>query len=377
MTSVLFVDWTCPSPYSDRTVREAALGGTEATATRIAEALGARVMQHNRTQADGRYVPPLREPGVEHVVVLRDPRPMRDIRDRFPGARLYLWLHDLVRPGSKRGRRIAAAASMLNELGVQVVCVSDFQRRDVETVLREAGQLGVDVRTIYNPIDDGLKPDGSPVDQTKLVFFSSPNKGLAYTLDAFEALRRQIPDMRLCVGNPGYKNRQLRQVNGVEWLGALPHARILDEVRTALCVFYPNFVLHETFGLVLAEANSVGTPVITHDCGAAREVLGDARQVLPIIPAQRLHERLSHFVPSSLYPHLTRWSTSRGAFAPYTERVMEWKAGARPQTRPDARFRLSTVANQWRAMFAGQPSFSSGSSSCSASSESSPAPRGR
>jgi glycosyltransferase involved in cell wall biosynthesis len=258
---------------------------------------------------------------------------------------------------------MAAAASMLNELGVQVVCVSDFQRRGVEAVLREAGQLGVDVRTIYNPIDDALKPDGSPVDQTKLVFFSSPNKGLAYTLDAFEALRRQMPEMRLCVGNPGYKNRRLRNVAGVEWLGALPHARILDEVRTALCVFYPNFVLHETFGLVLAEANAVGTPVITHDCGAASEVLGDARQVLPVTRAQRLHERLKHLVPTAFHDRLTRWSDARGAFLPYLERVAEWKAGARPQTHPDARFRLSTVADQWRAMFAGQPSFSSSSSS--------------
>ena len=30
-------------------------------------------------------------------------------------------------------------------------------------------------------------PDGSPVDERKLVFFSAPNKGLKFTLDAFRA----------------------------------------------------------------------------------------------------------------------------------------------------------------------------------------------
>lgn len=377
MTPVLFVDCTCPTPYSARTVLEAALGGTEATATRVAEALDARVMQHNRSETEGRYIPMTRAKDVEHVVVLRDPRPIRDLRDRFPGAQLYLWLHDLVRPGSKRGRRIAAAASMLNELGVQIVCVSDFQRRGVEAVLREVGQLGVDVRTIYNPIDDGLRPAASNVDPTKLVFFSSPNKGLAYTLDAFEALRARMPEMRLCVGNPGYKNRRVRSVEGVEWIGALPHARILDEVRTALCVFYPNFVLPETFGLVLAEANAVGTPVITHDVGAALEVISDSRQVLPLTGGQRMHERLSHFVPSALHGRLARWSANRGVFAPYIELVMAWKDGARPYTGPDARFGLRYIADQWRAMFAGQPSFSSSSSSSSSSSTSSSGTLGR
>jgi glycosyltransferase involved in cell wall biosynthesis len=352
MSHVLFVDWTCPSPYSARTVREAALGGTEATATRIAEALDARVMQHNRTEADGRYVPPFRDPEVQHVVVLRDPRCMREMHERFPGARLYLWMHDLVRPGSKRGRRIAAAARVLSELDVQVVCVSNFQRSGMEATLREAGFPNVPVRTIYNPIDDTLQPDGSIFDSNKLVFFSSPNKGLAFTLDAFQALRRRMPEMRLHVGNPGYKKLPRSRGEGVTWLGGLPHARILAEVRTALCVFYPNFVLPETFGLVLAEANAVGTPVITHDRGAASEVLNDARQVLPVTDAQRLHDRIARMIPSPARPLLQRWSERRGAFAPYIEHVAAWRNGARPQTGPDARFKLSAIASEWRALFA-------------------------
>ena len=368
LSPFLFVDWTCPSPYASRTVLETALGGTEATVTRIADALDARVMQHNRKEAEGRYVPPASDKNVQHVVLLRDPRCMREMRERFPAAQLYLWMHDLVRPGSKRGRRVAACARTLSELAVRVICVSQFQRNGMVATLREAGYPNVDVQTIYNPIDDALRPDGSEIDSNKLVFFSSPNKGLSYTLDAFQALRSQMPELRLYVGNPGYKKLRRSNFDGVHWLGGLPHAHILSEARTALCVFYPNFVLPETFGLVLAEANAVGTPVITHDCGAASEVLADSRQVLPILTQQRTHERLSRWLPSPARQMLYRWSAKRSTFAPYVERVQAWKCGARPRTTADARFKLSKIANEWRTLFDGAPAHSASDSSSKASS---------
>ena len=160
----------------------------------------------------------------------------------FPQARVYLWLHDQLNPGSKRGRRLASTAALLRELAVTVVCVSDSQRRGVEATLARIG-VGAQVRalTIYNPVADALHPDGTPVDPDKLVFFSSPNKGLDFTLDAFGAVRGALPQLRLLVANPGYKADRAARRAGVEFLGALPQARVHAEVRGALCTFFPNF----------------------------------------------------------------------------------------------------------------------------------------
>jgi len=370
MSPVLFFDPGCPAPYSRRTLEQAALGGTEATVVRIAEALDAQVMQHNRTERDGRYrsgslstgetsLPPGKD--IEHLIILRDPRAVEPLCARFPGARPYLWLHDLVRPGSKRGRRLEAAAGTLARLGVTLVCVSDFQRAQAQGVLERAG-IATRVRTvtIYNPIEDDLMPNGAAVDPDKLVFLSSPNKGLRFALDAFEAVRHALPGMRLCVGSPGYKSFRDAGVrapadakSGIQWLGPLPHARVVTEMRSALCVFYPNFVLPETFGLVFAEANAVGTPVLTHDCGAAAEVLADHEQLLPVPPAARRYERMARLLPRALRPMLAARAERGGLFEPYVERVRAWRS-ARPRPGADPRFRLAAVAERWRALLNGE-----------------------
>ncbi len=351
MASILFFDPRCRKPYSTRTRTEVAMAGTELTVSRVADALNALVMQRYRSVPEGRYLPAATVGGIEHVVLLRDARCLKEMHGRFPNAHLYLWLHDRILPGSKNGRRLAAQASLLRRQSLTVICVSDWQREGAEAVLRRMRGCGhVRACTIYNPIEDSLMPNGAAVDPTKLVFFSSPNKGLTYTLDAFRALRECMPDLRLCVGNPGYKDLPHIDIDGVEWLGALPTAAIQAEVRTALCVVHFNFVLAETFGLVFAESNAVGTPVLTHDYGAAREVISDSRQLLPVLPYQQAYERAARLLPLNWRRASARYGMRLGIFEPYIERIRAWREGERPKTGPDARFKFSAVVGRWRTL---------------------------
>jgi glycosyltransferase involved in cell wall biosynthesis len=351
MSSILFFDPASQQPYDTRTLTAKATGGTESTVTRIADALEAYVMQHARSAAWGRYLPVQRLPGIRHVVLVRDSRALPLVRQLFPGARVSLWLHDQLNPGSKRARRLAATSGLLRDLSVTAVCVSDSQRRGVEATLARIGVgAAVQARTIYNPIDDRLMPDDTPVDERKLVFFSSPNKGLNFSLDAFGALRRAMPDLRLVVANPGYKADRRARRPGVEFLGPPPQARVHEEVRGALCTFFPNFVIPETFGLVFAESHALGTPVLTVDCGAAREVLANPEEVLPLRSAYRIYETMADLLPAALRRAPARLAAGAGLFEAFVARVRAWRAGARPQPLPDARFRLTTVLPQWRAL---------------------------
>jgi glycosyltransferase involved in cell wall biosynthesis len=323
MSSVLFYDSLCQEPYDTRTLRERALGGSEATVVRIADALGAWVIQHNRAEDWQRYRRPQPLSGIASVIVSRDPRALPLLRAQYPQARMYLWLHDRFHPRSKRARWLSAARAVLLEQPVTAVCVSDSQRAGVEATLRALGLAGgVRALTIYNPVDDALIPDGTAVDERKLVFFSSPNKGLAFTLDAFSALRRRAPDMRLIVGNPGYKRQRAAAHAGVQFLGPQPQAHMHAEVRSALCTFCPNFVIPETFGLVFAESHALGTPVLTHDCGAALEVIGDRQQVLPLSAACRFYEAAVGTLPWPWRRAPARLAAAAGLFDVYVERVV-------------------------------------------------------
>jgi glycosyltransferase involved in cell wall biosynthesis len=352
MSSTLFFDPACQQPYDTRTLLHQAMGGTEATVTRVADALDALVVQHNRTEPYGRYRAPEKMSGITSVVINRDSRALPRVRDLYPNARIYLWLHDRLKPGSKRAGWLGSTADLLRELAVTIVCVSDTQRRGVEAALRTMRIEDLRTHTIYNPIDDALAPDGSPVDGSKLVYFSSPNKGLKFALDAFREMRRQMPDLRLVVGNPGYKTRRSILIDGVEYLGPQPQARIHAEVRTALCTFFPNFVIPETFGLVFAESNALGTPVLTHDCGAAVEVIGDRNQILPVTVADRVYEAVLSQMSPGWRAGPARVAASLGLFDAYAERIRAWRTGARPRVGPDPRFRLAGVADQWRALLA-------------------------
>jgi glycosyltransferase involved in cell wall biosynthesis len=349
-SALLFYDPLCQQPYDTRTLQERAMGGTEATLVRVADALGAWVMQHNRTEDWERYRRPQRLPGIGCVIVNRDSRVLPMVREYYPRARVYLWLHDRFRPGSRRARWLASTAPLLREMAITVVCVSDWQRRGVEATLRSIGAADVRALTIYNPVDDALMPDGTPVDENKLVFFSSPNKGLAYTLDAFGELKRAIPELRLVVGNPGYRAAHVAPQTGVEFLGAQPQTRMHATVRGALCTFSPNFVIPETFGLVFAESHALGTPVLTHDCGAAPEIVADPQQLLPLGAACRLYEAAVRALPLPWRRAPARLAAAAGLFDAYVERIRAWRHGSRPRSLPDARFRLSTVSAQWRSL---------------------------
>jgi len=346
---IVFYDPACPTPYSTATLERGGVGGSEACVVRIAHALGARVMQHCRHTIEGNFWPPCVTANAEHVVVLRDARALREARRLFPNARLHLWLHDLVAPGSSRARWLSESRQQLG--GVTLICVSDFLRtRASATVLALGIRDTVDIRTIYNPIDDGLSVDAAPVDDRKLVFMSSPNKGLDYSLTAFRAIARVIPDLRLFVANPGYKDLPRRVIPGVVWLGVLPPARAIAHARSALAVFMPNLLLPETFGLVFAESNAVGTPVLAHDVGAAREVLHASNPVLPVRRRQRAGARLARWMGTRAPRPLSGPAMRMGLFDDYVETLQGWRTGQRPVVDGNPRFRLSAVVAQWRQL---------------------------
>lgn len=304
---ILFIDAVCPDAYDANSLKEGGLGGTESTVIRIAEALSqlqefdVAVLQHNKAVASKPnkvlYDSLLKIDSyrkVHAVVCIRSHFMMPFLRDKFPDATLVLWLHDLMDNNSD----FAISAPILQDVDVKVLGVSDFHKSNIIDCIKSRTDplKSPVVDYIYNPVDDSYVPDDTPRNENKLVFLSSPHKGLKQVLGMFKFVNRTYPKYKLYIANPGYYDLNLEEQPNVEVLGKLPHDEVMRHLRESAFLFYPNtdYRTRETFGLVLAEANAVGTPVIAHHHGAAPEVIDDKKQVFDCMQIKNIVDTITY-----------------------------------------------------------------------------------
>ncbi len=115
-----------------------------------------------------------------------------------------------------------------------------------------------------------------------------PLKGLDVAVEAFGAVQKQLGNARLAiVGGPsgpsGEEERQrirrmveqLGLVNSVRWVGVQPHAMMPHCYQAADVLIVPS--RSESFGLVAAEAQAVGLPVVASNVGGLRHIVVDGR----------------------------------------------------------------------------------------------------
>ncbi len=352
---IVFIDPVCPTPYCADELTQGGIGGTEATVIRVAAGLNAVVAQHCRTDTNKSYIPYSAVSHANHLVILRKPHALLEWHARLPTSKPYLWLHDLISPNSRQARELVETAPTLTKIGARIICVSNFHRTQIAAALDCLPvEFRPHVQTIYNPIADDLQPRERPYDPFKLVFASQPRKGLDIALAAFRHIHTKDDRYRLHVANPGYRDNAMIKQPGVMVLGALPHAVLLDEMSTALCVFYPNFYYPETFGLVFAESNALGVPVLTHPIGAAAEVLSNSAQLLPVNSRLLQARSLSQRTSKSLLRHWILQVGGRRAFANYHRIIREWSDNGRPTVSGKEKFRLSHVTMAWKKLFFGE-----------------------
>jgi glycosyltransferase involved in cell wall biosynthesis len=348
---LVIIDPVTPRPYSHVSLHTQPLGGTEATVIRIAEGLNAIVLQHNRTENEGRYRVAATDVDPTHIVILREPAIALEMAERYPDSQKFLWMHDLCGPGTDRGKKLFAHGTRLAAAGVTLICVSDFHAADARKIFHPFPQsMRPRVARIYNPVDVSDAPnETNPTDRNKLVFFSSPHKGLDYALTVFSYLHSKNKNLRLYIANPGYLANTSSQLQGVVNLGAVSHRVIMEHVSTALCTFYPNYVYPETFGLALAESNALGVPVLTHDIGAASEVLNGEGQFVRIPRIRSLADSIFWRWPS-LRPHGEVSMSLLGFSREYRDRIDSWQTGRRPVVAGRTEFSIDAVIAAWHSI---------------------------
>jgi phosphatidylinositol alpha-mannosyltransferase len=107
--------------------------------------------------------------------------------------------------------------------------------------------------------------------------YDEPRKGMPVLLDALRLLVPTRPDLQLLVAGGG-DEKDLREQAGPELAGTLRLlGRVSDEDKAAMLrsvdIYCAPNIGGESFGIILTEAMSAGTPVVASDLDAFRRVL--------------------------------------------------------------------------------------------------------
>lgn len=330
---VVIIDCGPNQAYDRKSLENRPLGGVESSVIRLAEGLGSMGLQVAVVKASdpelgiealpfepifGQYAFYLHEKELprmdaKHAIFLRGPKYI----DHFPSASKYIWCHDLATPS------ISQWVPAMKEHKATVVAVSRWHKKQIEDHLTYNR-----ITYAYNPIAEDLYLDRTKtrgkINRDLMVWASSPHKGLDEALGVFKKIHDKLPNLKLIVYNPGYLKGEIIINPGVLYYGPTPAKNVWHNLRNALCLFYPSD-FKETFGLVAAEANVLGTPVIGYKSGALNEVVQDDRQLL-----------------------------ESGDEAGVIERVVQWYTDGPPLVHGRDEFRLTNVAMQWLRIFTGK-----------------------
>lgn len=307
MKTVLFLDNTYPKAYQSDTLKNEAIGGTEASVIRIAKILSKNyqvyVAQKNRDLATKesktlKFIPKTDitkiQPNI--IIVLRKYKLLRKMAKLFPQAQLFLWLH------TYKNTEYVFLRAKLSKNKFSIICNSDTHRKHTNQLINTSifGKIfslffaNINVEFGYNPIP---RPEIKTYskDINKLIFFSSPNKGLKQVLDSFSKISKQLPQLKLYIANPGYKTEIFSPQEKTVVLGSLSHNEMMKHVCESLCVFYPQDTFAETFGLIYAEANANAVPVLAHNIGAAKEILDNNNQLIDVRNINEIINIIKHW----------------------------------------------------------------------------------
>jgi glycosyltransferase involved in cell wall biosynthesis len=197
---------------------------------------------------------------------------------RLFNTRRFLYLNMLTRPSIRKADRI--------------ICISQYTKHELE---QKFPWVRGKTRLVYQGLDGrfGEPPTAEAVTEFKVrrgldryVLFVGalePRKNLTRLIKAFGKAVQEAKlshDLILC-GPKGWRNRSIIEAwqaspvrERIHFASYVPDEEIPLWYAGAAALAYPS--LSEGFGLPALEAMACGTPVVTSNCSALPEVVGDA-----------------------------------------------------------------------------------------------------
>lgn len=191
------------------------------------------------------------------------------------------------------------------------ICVSDFVRQ-------QALQLGYPsskLRVHYIGVDRRIfKPSDRPRDPRLVLFVGRlvERKGVPYLLEAMAQIKKRIPDARLAIIGTGPDKAALERLSmdlnvNAQFLGGLSDSEMREWLSRARIFAGPSITGSdgdaEGLGMVFAEAQATGLPVVSCRHGGVPEVVRDGETGLlaPERDSRALASHIERFLQDDVF----------------------------------------------------------------------------
>lgn len=181
----------------------------------------------------------------------------------------------------------------------------------------------------------------------------APNKRPHHAVEAFRHIRNIVPGARLWIVGRGPLERELSSTlpQGAELLGYVSRDELYERMARAHCLLVPS--VREGWGIVVIEANSVGTPAVAYDVPGLRDSVQDgvtgllaregdphdlARQAVRMVEDPLVHQGMAREAAS--WAGRFSWDQTASHLLDVIE---DWRAS--PDQKPTARVAVTRPRN--------------------------------
>jgi UDP-glucose:(glucosyl)LPS alpha-1,2-glucosyltransferase len=246
------------------------------------------------------------------------------VRTVDPDKKTILWLHDL--PGDNEVEHLINDGWKKYD---KLVFVSNWQQNAYAMTMGIPYEAGIVIQNGINPIEDHPKPKDGPI---RMVYFSTPHRGLDLLYYAFEAVSKSYPNVELDVFSSfdlyGWPERdkpfeelfeKLKEHPKINYSKSVSNDEIREHLKKCHVFVYPS-TWPETSCLCLIEAMSAGLICIHSNLAALPETSRGRTLMYPFTENRYDHVR---YLASTLTMVIKKLDRSRSAFYPMIERQKE------------------------------------------------------
>jgi glycosyltransferase involved in cell wall biosynthesis len=204
------------------------------------------------------------------------------------------WFYETKFPINYAGRYFFENRWLKKYKDIPTITVSDSTKNDLMTL--GFNNISVVPEGInFKPLDSIPEKEKEPT----LIFVGRLKKAKRpdHAIEAFNIIKKKLPGAKLWVIGDGYFRKELDKMScsGVEFFGAIPQEKKLNLMSRAHAILVPG--VREGWGLVVTEANAMGTPAIGYNVPGLRDSIRDGKTGLlcepnPEAMAQRAFELL-------------------------------------------------------------------------------------